>query len=102
MDLVGNFNEESTCDVITIDKLQVDVKNQILHAERINTRYGPSIVLTLRCPPDSLRNKVYLPRHYCVLFTDYDIIAINDRQILLHLVYKGTCRETSQHVEYYT
>jgi hypothetical protein len=51
MELVRNFNAESTCDVISIDKLLVDVEQIILRAERVHTRYGPSVVLTLLCPP---------------------------------------------------
>jgi hypothetical protein len=96
MELVRKFKKECTCDVIAIDKLQVDVKHQILRAERVLTGYGPSVELTLRCPLESRQCKVYLPRR-CVLDNDDEITAINNRQIVLHLVYKGTCRATSQH-----
>jgi hypothetical protein len=77
MEFVRKFHEESTCDVIPIDKLQVEVKHVILRAERVYTRYGPSIVLTLR-GPESRRYKMYLPRRCCGLFTDDDVTAIND------------------------
>jgi hypothetical protein len=97
MELMPKFNQESTCDVINIDKLQVDEKHQILRAERVPTRYAPSVVLTLRCPSESRLCKVFLPRRYCSLITDDDIIAINDKQIVLHLVDKGTCRTTNQY-----
>ena len=97
MELVKKFHEESTCDVIPIDKLQVEVKNLILRAERVYTRYGPSIVLTLQ-GPESRRYKVYLHRRYYWLVTDDDIIAINEKQVVLHLVYKETCRQSQQHL----
>jgi hypothetical protein len=92
MELIRKFHEESTCDVIPIEKLKVELKHLILRAERVYTRYGPSIVLKLR-GPESRRYKVYIPRRYCGLFTDDDVTAINDRQIVLSLVSKGTCRQ---------
>jgi hypothetical protein len=64
MELLRKFREESTYNVVPIDKLQVEVKHHILRAERVRTRYGPSIVLTLR-GPESQRFKVYLPTRYC-------------------------------------
>jgi hypothetical protein len=76
--------------------LQVEVKNLLLRAERVNTRYGPSIVLTLR-GPESRRYKVYLPRRYCALVTDDDITAINQNHAVLYL-YMGTWRSTSQYL----
>jgi hypothetical protein len=33
MDLVRKFNEESTCEVIPVEKLQVDVNHLILRAD---------------------------------------------------------------------
>jgi hypothetical protein len=97
MERVRKFREETTCGVIPIDQLQIDVKHHILRAERVHTRYGTFIVLTLRCP-DSQRYGLYLPIRYCIVVTDDDITAINDKQIMLHLVYKGTCKATSQHL----
>jgi hypothetical protein len=97
MDLTSKFHEEATCDLIPVDNLQVEVKNLILRAERVSTRYGPSIVLTLR-GPESQRYKVYLPRRYSAQVTDDDITAINQHHAVLYLVYKGTCRSTSQHL----
>jgi len=81
MDLVRKFNEEATCDLIPIDKLQVDVKHQILRAERVYTRYGPAVVFTLQ-GPESRRYRVYLPRRYHTLITEEDIIAINDKHVI--------------------
>jgi hypothetical protein len=97
MDLASKFHEEATCNLIPVDNLQVEVKNLIFRAERVNTRYGPSIVLTLRAP-ESRRYKVYLPRRYCALVTDDVITAINQNHAVLYLVYMGTCRSTSQHL----
>jgi dTDP-4-dehydrorhamnose reductase len=73
------------------------VKHLILRVERVYTRYGSSIVLTL-WGPESRRYEVNLPRRYYGLITDYDITATNYKQIVLHLVYKGTCRLSSQHL----
>jgi hypothetical protein len=44
VDLVRKFTEEATCDLIPVDKMQVEVKHLILRAERVYTRYGTSIV----------------------------------------------------------
>jgi hypothetical protein len=56
-----------------------------------------SVVLPLRYTHESQRCKVYLPRRYCGLITDVEIFSINDRHIVLHLVYKGTWKASSQH-----
>jgi hypothetical protein len=96
MNLVRKFHEESTCDLIPIDKLQVEVQHRILRAERVYTRYGPSVVLTLQ-DLESRRYRIYLPRRYCALIADEDI-TIYDRRIILNLICKGTCRATSQHL----
>jgi hypothetical protein len=90
MDLVRKFDEEAPCDIIPIDNLQVDVPHPILRAERVYTRYGPTILFTLQ-GPESRRYRVYLPRRHAALVTDDDIIEINDRKAVLNLVFKGTC-----------
>jgi hypothetical protein len=83
MDLARKFYEEATCDLIAIDKLKVQVKHQILRAERVYTRYGPCIMLTIR-GLESRRYKAYLPRRYSGLITEAEITAINDRHIVLN------------------
>jgi hypothetical protein len=94
MDLVRKFHKEGTCDLIPVDNLQVQVKLLIFRAERVYTRHGPSVVLTLSGP----ESRRYLRRRNCELLTDDDITAINQMHAVVYLVYMGTCMSTSQHL----
>jgi hypothetical protein len=93
MDLSRKFVELDACHYLSVGSLQTDRKYSILRAERMGTRYGPRIVLTLVDSPDRLL-RVFLPRRYYSLFTDEEITDINASKLQLSLIYKGTCVDT--------
>jgi hypothetical protein len=47
----------------------------------VKTRYGPSIVLTLRDDEEAGIAKVFLPSRYYSLFSDTDIDVINSQTV---------------------
>jgi hypothetical protein len=61
MDLAQKFEATRYTDVISINKLDVGLEYPILLASRGTTRYGPSIVLTVRDDEVNTTVKVFLP-----------------------------------------
>jgi hypothetical protein len=82
---------------MTIGSLQVEKKYPIPLAERIGTRFGSTILLSLQDP--SMRIfKVFIPRRYCSSFSDTNIEEINLGKVSLGLIYKGTCVKTKSYI----
>ena len=93
-----------TCDV-HISSLKMEKTYPIVKAERVKTRYGETVLLSIRDPQSlSVRDltpallKVFLPKRYAAVFTDADISSINDEQINWNLIYRGLCEKTNTHV----
>ena len=57
---------------VRISSLDLETRYPVLHAERLETKYGTSFFLTIS---ESTNNviKIFLPRRYIVVFTDEDI-----------------------------
>jgi len=89
MDLTKNIQEVTSCNTIKINSLEVDRKYPIVRAERIVTKFGPTILLSIRDSPFNVI-KVFMPKRYSSVFTDEDIGSINQK-VSLNLIYKGTC-----------
>jgi hypothetical protein len=92
MDLRKKFQEVGSCNTIAVNKLEVDKKYPIEHARRVYTRFGPTILLTIK---DSVLRplKVFLPRRYGDVFSDADADDINSAKVQFHLIYKRQCAE---------
>jgi hypothetical protein len=75
MDLQRKFAATSTSKTISINSLVEKAGYEILFAERVATRFGPSVLLTLLLDPPHTA-KVFLPKRYGILFTDDDIHEI--------------------------
>jgi hypothetical protein len=83
--------KEVTCDITHISSLEVNRKYPIEHADMFTTRFGETILLSIRdAAVDRLCN-VFLPQRYTALFKDDDELAINDGFAVWHLVSKGRC-----------
>jgi hypothetical protein len=89
MDLAQKFEAVGSTNVISIDKLDVGLEYPILLAARVTTRYGPSIVLTLRDDEVNTAVKAFLPSRYYSIFTDTDIEDVNSQKVHYNFVYKG-------------
>jgi hypothetical protein len=82
MDLVEKFKMVSSCQTVKISSLTKDKPYLIEHVERIQTRYGEAILLTLRESPASFV-KIFLPKRYGVQFSEDNISSINERSFTL-------------------
>jgi hypothetical protein len=82
-----------SCHSVNISSLEVDRKYPIINAERIGTRHGPTIILSLRDSPSRII-KVFVPRRYYSSFSDTAIEEINSATVALCLIFKGQCVDT--------
>ena len=82
MDLAQKF-EGAACDkILSVTEMDPNCKYRILRAKRLTTRFGPTVVLTIR---DSMEApaQVFLPRRYIDVVTDTDIEQINSNAVFL-------------------
>jgi hypothetical protein len=93
MDLSERFNVVTSFTIVRVSELQVDAPYPIVYAQTVETKYGPTVILTLL---DSIAGmiKVFLPRRYCMMFIQDDMAAINDKRVSRALKYLGTCPNT--------
>jgi hypothetical protein len=93
MDLRRRIAELESCHYLSVRSLEPDRTYSILRAERMQTKYGPTIVLTLVDSPERLV-RVFLPRRFYSVFTEDDNSIINTSKDKLSLICKGTCIDT--------
>jgi hypothetical protein len=79
---------------VNIGTLPKDIPFPVLRAERLQTRYGTTVLLTLRESVERCVN-VFLPKRFTQVFTDDDIAGINDGRVTVNLTYHGQCEQTS-------
>jgi len=72
MDLTQKF-DGVTCDTtVSVSELDENRKYRILQARRLTTRFGPTVILTVK-GEDAAPTQVFLPRRYSDVFSDKDI-----------------------------
>jgi len=94
MALAQRFNEVTT-DITHISELDVNMKYPIERADWITTRFGDTVLLSIRDTAADRLHKVFLPQRYGAAFKDEDIQSINERTVDLWLVSKGKCPKTN-------
>jgi len=99
--LSQRFNDVSF-DIVHVTALTVDRKYPIVTADRVQTRYGETVLLSIRDPANlivrdstPLLLKVFLPKRYAQVFKDEDIASINDGTSVMNLINKGQCGQTN-------
>ena len=93
------------CDVVHISTLKVEHTYPIVKADRVKTRYGETVLLSIRDTQNlSVRDaspallKVFLPKRYAAIITDEDISSINGELMHWNLISKGVCPRTNIYV----
>jgi hypothetical protein len=81
MELTRMFQESSSCTTMSVGQLQTDRAYPITFVESIGTRYGPSILMSLRDTSTTII-KVFLPRRYYTSLSDTDIDDINSASVI--------------------
>ena len=84
----------TSCQQTKITSLKIDTPYPIERPEKVQTKYGEAIILTLQ---ESLHTfvKVFLPKRYGSLFTDNDLHSINVKSVSLNFKYIGTSPDSN-------
>jgi hypothetical protein len=69
MSLTQKFMEASTCLTVKIGSWETERPYPITHAQRVGTRFGSTVLLSIRDSEFTLR-KVFLPRRYSEVVSD--------------------------------
>jgi len=89
VEFTRKFKEATSCHVIKINSLESDRKFPIVHAERSITKFGLTVLLSVKYSPFNLV-EVFMPKCYSSAFADDDIDSINSLKVSPILIYKGT------------
>jgi len=87
MDPAKRF-EETTAPAsasVNTSSLIVNITNPIVHAKRINTTLGSTVLLSIRDVDEKLVD-IFLPKRYANVLSDEDLVKINSRSMYLNLV----------------
>jgi len=87
MDLAKRFEEATAYTSVNLSSLEPNKWYPIVRAKRITTKYGPTVLLSLRVSETSIV-QAFLPELYSD-GSDDDMNNINSKAVSLNLVYKG-------------
>jgi len=88
----------SACEQIKISALKQNVPYPIGRAERVQTKYGETVLATLRAESPQTFLKLFLPRRYGVLFSDEELRHINEKTLSRSLKYLGINTTTNSYI----
>ena len=88
MDLSEKFALVASGVIVRINTLEEGRRYAVTFAQRLETQYGQSVLLTLRVDSDS-NVKVFLPKRYTEVFREENIEHINNGTRSYKLVCNG-------------
>jgi len=84
MELDRKFQIATSCCSVSLGSFEPDRSYPIMHADRINTRYGQSVLVAIMDSPTS-SVKGFLPSRYGDVVSE-DLDAINSQRVALLLI----------------
>ena len=96
MSLTQKFRDAAAGGVVNITALRIGTRYPVLQCDRVSTKYGGAVRLTLREEDDDNIVRGFLPRHYGSAMSEEDMAAINGRRITYFLIYKGPGASTNR------
>ena len=94
MDHSKGFEEATLYTSVNLSFLEPNKLYPIARAKRITTKFGPTLLLSLRDSETSIV-QVFLLKRYSDIMPEEDMDSINSKAVSLQLVYKRVC-ETSK------
>ena len=84
MSLTQKFKDAVSGAAVNVTALYTGMRYRVLHCERVETKYGVAVRVTLREADDNVFME-FLQQYYGGTITDGDMATINDRKILYYL-----------------
>ena len=94
MSLTQKFRDAVAGGAINIKAICIGTPYPVIHCDRVGTKYGDTVRLTLREEDDDNIVRVFLTRHYCSAISEGDVAAIKNQRIKYYLAYKGKSPST--------
>jgi hypothetical protein len=85
--LTNTFKDAASSYAIKISSFETDRKYRIVKAERVTTKFGPTVLLTIRDSQYNTNVKIFMSKQYTSVFSDEDIESINSQKVSLNLIY---------------
>jgi len=80
MNLTQKFEEATSNNTLRINALEVDKKYPILKTQHIDTKYGSTVLLSIKDKSNDTI-KVFLLKRYISVFSEEDVTSINSKQV---------------------
>jgi len=96
-DLAKRFEEATAYASVNVTSLGLHKPFPIIKDKRIPTKYGPTVVLTLRVSEIGIV-QLFLPKRYSEVMSDTDMESINSKAVSLNLVYKRVCESSKAYL----
>ena len=96
MSLTQRFRDAVAGGAVNITALRIGTRYPVIHCDRVGTKYGDAVRLTLREEDDDNIVRVFLPRHYGSTISEDDVAAINNQRLKYFLTYKGNSASTGR------
>jgi len=97
MHLNKKFQEAASSQAIKINTMEVDTKYPIVNADRVTTKFGKTVLMSIKESPCKIV-KVYLPKRYSSITSNENIGSINLMKVSLNLIYKGMCETSKSYI----
>jgi len=79
MDLAKRFEEATAYTSVNLSSLEINKLYPIFHAKRSTTKYGQTVLLSIRVSETSIV-QVFLPKRYGAVISDDDMNKVNSKQ----------------------
>ena len=83
MELAKKFEEATSCQSVNINSLSTDKKYPIVRTKRMTSKFGPTILLTIR-DSESTTVQTFLPKRYSAVLSDDDMEKISFVESHIH------------------
>ena len=88
MDLAQRFEEATSYATISINSLEIYKLYPIVSTKGMTTKYGPTILLSIR-ETEARIFQLFIPKLHFAVISDDDMDKINTKAGSLNLVFKG-------------
>jgi len=90
MYIAKRFEEATSRTSVNISSLVMNKLYPIVRAKRMNTKFGSTVLLSIRDSDENIV-QIFLRKRYSDVVSDDDMENINSKAFYLNLVYKGIC-----------